>query len=148
MMKKVFITGGTSGIGLEVAKMYQNEGHIVGTCSFENPEDVIGNLPKPMKYYQADVTNTEEMKKAIDTFAEDVGGIDICIANAGISMKKAKIPDFERGRRVINTNVIGVLNTFEPAIEVMKKKWWRTISGPRIYLRNEWNSRNGHLRSF
>lgn len=116
----IFITGGTSGIGLELAILFLREGHTVGTCSFEDKKTVLPLLPEKLFYYQADVTNTEKMKEVINAFHFTTGKLDLVVANAGISMEKATIPDFDRGRKVIEINVLGVLNTFEPAIMIMK----------------------------
>jgi len=116
----VFITGGTSGLGLEVANHYAKEGANVAVCSFEDEATARKSIPASFTFYQADVNDVPRMKEIIYDFKDKAGSLDVVIANAGISMDKAKIPDFERGRRVIQTNVIGVLNTFEPAIEIMK----------------------------
>lgn len=116
----VFITGGTSGLGLEVANHYLNDGANVAVCSFEDEETARKTIGDKFTFYQADVNDTARMRVVIEDFAKTAGSLDVVIANAGISMEKKKLPDFERGRRVIQTNVIGVLNTFEPAIEIMK----------------------------
>jgi NAD(P)-dependent dehydrogenase (short-subunit alcohol dehydrogenase family) len=120
--KHVFITGGTTGLGFELCNHFLKDGHQVGICSFESKEKVQANIPEGVLYFQADVNDTAAMKKAIHEFHTVAGSLDIVIANAGISMSKNKLPDFERGRAVIRTNVIGVLNTFEPSIEIMKVK--------------------------
>ena len=116
----VFITGGTSGLGLEVANHYLKEGANVAVCSFEDEQTARTTIPSEFSFYQADVTDVSRIREVIYDFKNKVGSIDVVIANAGISMEKKKIPDFERGRKVIQINVIGVLNTFEPAIEIMK----------------------------
>jgi NAD(P)-dependent dehydrogenase (short-subunit alcohol dehydrogenase family) len=122
MKQSVLITGGTTGLGFELCKHFHRDGFQVGVCSFEPAEKFAATLPQGVLYYQADVNDTAAMKKAVDDFHSQTGRLDIVIANAGISMHKNKIPDFERGRAVIRTNVIGVLNTFEPAIHIMKEK--------------------------
>lgn len=119
---KVFITGGSSGLGLELAKRFINDGHTVGACAIENEGAVKDNLPDSLIYFQADVTDSKRMSEVIHDFRKRFNGIDIVIANAGISMPKAKIPDFDLGRKVIAINVIGVLNTFEPSITIMKEQ--------------------------
>lgn len=120
MANTVFITGGSAGIGLEVCKLYLNKGYKVATCSFE-PEEKL-NLPNELQYYQVDVTNSVQLKNAINDFAMVSGSLDIVIANAGIRMDKNTIPDFEFGTKVININVNGVLNTFGPAVSLMNKQ--------------------------
>lgn len=117
--RAVFITGGTSGMGLELAKLYSEEGHNVAVCSVETESTARKVIPTDVLYYQVDVREKDEVKRSIDNFQDICNGLDLVLANAGISMKKEKIPDFERGRSVINTNVIGVMNTFEAALEYM-----------------------------
>ncbi len=118
----VFITGGTSGIGLELAGLFLADGHHVGVCSFETPEQVAGQIPAEISYFKADVTDQSTLSNCIHAFHDKCGSLDIVVANAGINHIKTKIPDFDRARKVIDVNVIGVLNTFEPAIEIMKEQ--------------------------
>ncbi len=118
----VFITGGSSGLGLDLAKRFLNDGHKVGACAVESEAQIRHLLPENLKYFEADVRDAERMKKVMNDFAAQAGGLHIAIANAGISMPKAKIPDFNLGRKLIEINVLGTLNTFEPAIEIMKRQ--------------------------
>lgn len=116
---KVFITGGTSGIGLELAKKYLANGHEVGVCG-RNPdkitEPVVG-----LKVYKADVSNKEQLQGVIEEFAQ--GNLDLMIANAGISMSsKTKEPDFSDYYGVMDTNINGVLYAFEKALQLMNGK--------------------------
>lgn len=120
MSQRVFITGAASGMGLALARHYLSQGASVGTCSIESADEVADQLPEGLVYSQADVTNAAATHAAVTAFAERVGGLDLMIANAGISMPKAAIPDFDRGRAVFNVNVLGVVNAFEPAITIMR----------------------------
>lgn len=122
MSLAVFITGGTSGIGLELAKRYLERGAVVGVCGRNESKFLeLSKYPKA-KFYQADVSNQAEMKTVIDKFISE-NGLDIMIASAGISFsKKTQIPDFKISRKIIDVNLLGVLNTFEPAMDHMLKK--------------------------
>lgn len=122
MSRSIFITGGTSGLGLELAKHYITAACNVAVCSFQDFEEVKDVLPKNTTYYQADVCDTQKMSDIIYDFYHKTGALDIVIANAGISMPKAKIPDFDLGRKVIDINIKGVLNTFEPSIKIMQEQ--------------------------
>ncbi len=117
----IFITGGLSGLGYSVARLFKQDGHRVAIADLKEKESIPSETINGLVYYKADVVDKTEMQKAIRHF-HATGGLDIIIANAGISIPKAKIPDFDLGRRVIQINVIGVLNTFEPAIEIMKNQ--------------------------
>jgi len=118
---KVFITGGTSGIGLALAIKYLDQGYKVGVCGRDLskvPTAVIEKYNNNLSLFQVDVTSREELKSSIAKFAE--GRLDILIASAGISIPHKKtLPDFDRAHAIINTNVLGLLNSFEAALEVM-----------------------------
>lgn len=126
-MKKVFITGGTSGIGLELAKKYLQSGYQVGVCG-RDLSKLSDELKGKFKTYELSVTESEKLKIAIEDFGKD--GLDLVIANAGRSHgSKTKIPDFKVGKDIIETNVIGVLNTFGPALEIMFNQGYGHLVG-------------------
>lgn len=116
----IFITGGTTGIGLALAKLYLEEGHRVGICArnlSKFPVE-IRNKYKQLSCYEVDVTNREELHKAITNFAPVE--LDMIIANAGRSVGvKSKTPMFSVANEIIDINVKGVLNTFDIALEIM-----------------------------
>lgn len=117
---KVFITGATTGIGLELAQLYLSEGHEVALCGRDLtklPSDFSSKYPKA-KLYQVDVLEKENLALFLEEFSG--GELDLVIANAGISMGvKSRLPDFDSWRRVIDINIHGVINTFEPALKIM-----------------------------
>ena len=119
-MKNIFITGGTSGIGWELAKLYLKEGHRVGVCGRD-----LSKLPEEAKSfkklftYEVSVTDAPKLREYIELFGKE--GLDILIANAGVSHgSKSQWPDEERTRVVLETNLQGALNAFFPAMEIFK----------------------------
>lgn len=117
-VKSVFITGASSGLGMELAKLYREQGWRVGACA--RRVELMLDLAETndIEIYRADVTDQNQIKAAINDFAKD--GLDLVIANAGKSYEnKKRIPDFEVGRELVNVNLIGVMNTFEPALKKM-----------------------------
>ncbi len=126
--KKVFITGASSGIGEYVAYEYAKQGATIGLAA--RRKDLLENVAtkckelggKPM-IYSVDVSDQASTKSAIDKFIADAKGLDIVIANAGISGKV----DLESGdsteiNRMLSTNILGVTNTVLPALPTMKKQ--------------------------
>lgn len=118
--QKVFITGISSGIGLELARRYAAEQAMIGGCAMDTPAQAAHCLPATTHYFQTDVTDKTALGQAIKNYATVVGGLDILIACAGISMPKSSWPDFEQGQQVIEVNLQGTLNSFAPAIELMR----------------------------
>ena len=116
----IFITGGTTGIGLALAKLYLEEGHRVGICgrNLSKFPTEIRNKYKLLQCYEVDVTKREELYSAIHDFAPVE--LDMVIANAGRSVGvKSKTPQFSVANEIIDINVKGVLNTFDIALEIM-----------------------------
>jgi len=118
--KSIFITGATTGIGFELAKLYVKEGYRVGVCGRD-----LSKLADPYRSrfscYEVSVTDEQKLRESIEDFAK--GGLDIIMANAGISHgSKTKMPNFAATRRIFDINVYGVFNTFAPAIDIFAKQ--------------------------
>lgn len=121
MTHTVFITGGTSGIGLELAKIYLKQGWRVAVCGREEEKfrHHFDANRDSIKFYSVDVADREALRKAILDFSRPTG-LGVLIASAGISYPhKTKVPDFERTYRMVNVNLLGVMYAFEAALETM-----------------------------
>lgn len=112
---RVFITGGTTGIGKSLGLLFAQSGAKVGVCGLQSPSEIEA-LPEGFFYYQADVTNEEELKVAVNEFQDTHGGLDLMIANAGLNMPKTKIPDTSLGKKVTQVNVMGVIHAFASSV--------------------------------
>lgn len=77
----VVITGANSGIGLESAKQFLNQGaRVIGVdLRFRNIEE-LGEMFIPIT---CDVTKTDQVRDAIATIFEAVDKIDVLVTNAG-----------------------------------------------------------------
>lgn len=120
-MRAVFITGGTTGIGMELAKLYLAHGWKVGVCGRDRQkfEENFTVDRDNLSFYGVDVSDRIKLKDAITDFSKSIG-LDLMIANAGIGYKfKTKIPDFEYSYKIININLLGVMYSFEAALDVM-----------------------------
>lgn len=120
-MKAVFITGGTTGIGMELAKIYLAKGWKVGVCGRDRVkfEESFQSGREYLSFYEADVSKREELKSAIADFSKSIG-LDLLIANAGIAYRfKTKVPDFDYAYKMVHTNLFGVMHSFEAALEIM-----------------------------
>lgn len=120
MTQKVFITGGTTGIGWELAKTYAKSGAMVGVCGRDLsklPANYQKDFPT-IKAFAVDVIEAAPLIAAVNEFAPE--GLDVMIANAGIGVgSKKRDPNFEAQRRVFAVNVGGVINAFEAAYPKM-----------------------------
>ena len=65
----IFITGGTSGIGLALARFYAAEGHRVGVCGRNTARiDRNDEVNKLLYAYQLDVYDKDALTVAVEVF--------------------------------------------------------------------------------
>lgn len=85
-MKKAIVTGGTSGIGLGVAKMLLSKGYkVYATYVGPDFEENIENF-EPIK---VDQSNREELYAFINRIKLECKNIDCIVCNAGLSIRKS-----------------------------------------------------------
>ena len=121
--KVVLITGGADGIGWETSKQLHQLGAKVAIVD-RNPQaiqKVSKALGNSVLVITADVTDRTAMKYAVEQSIQHFGGLDLVIANAGITppsatLRMSSLEDFDK---VMAVNVTGVLNTIHPAIETL-----------------------------
>ena len=85
--KVAFITGGTSGIGLETAKLFRVEGaHVVIVGSNADRLAAAGKeLGGEALLIEADVRKVADIERAVEQTRAKFGRIDVVFANAGAS---------------------------------------------------------------
>ena len=127
-MKTVFITGASSGIGKEAANLFQKNGwNVIATMRNLHEETGLEQLTR-LKLLQCDVTEPESIKKAINEGIEAFGGIDVLVNNAGIyTTNPLETTSEEEVHRIINTNIIGTINTTKLIIPHFRNKKGGTI---------------------
>ncbi len=127
MSQIVFITGASSGIGQALARQYAAQGAKLGLVArrVEVLHDFVQTLPAGIQSrchcYAADVRSAESMREAANAFVSTVGVPDVVIANAGISegTDLREPGDLAAFGRVMDTNWMGTLNTFQPFVAPM-----------------------------
>jgi NAD(P)-dependent dehydrogenase (short-subunit alcohol dehydrogenase family) len=125
-MKRVFITGASSGIGAALARRYAGEGAVIGLLARrkEALEELAASLPNAGRHriYPLDVTDHLALSEAAADFIAACGGIDVVIANAGVSRGtlteySEDLPVFER---IVATNLVATVATFAPFLATLK----------------------------
>jgi meso-butanediol dehydrogenase/(S,S)-butanediol dehydrogenase/diacetyl reductase len=120
--KRVVITGGASGIGLASAIRFAEEGSVV--TILDNNEDRLRSTLKEYPIIKhgvaTDVSKQNEVKDAFEKIDSLMTGVDILIANAGISLR-SKFIDItpEQWRRVLGINLDGIFYTAQEAAKRM-----------------------------
>ena len=127
-MKRVFITGASSGIGAALARHYAQQGATLGLVARRRPllEQLAASLPHPERHriYPLDVTDHAALAAAAADFIDASGGADVVIANAGISQGTLTeyTEDLAVFERIVATNVTATVATFAPFIAAMKQQ--------------------------
>lgn len=128
MNKIAYITGGSKGIGLGIAKAMLAEGMKVAITG-RNRETLNAAVEELNKVengkilaIESDVRNFESEKNAIEQVLKKWGTLDVVIANAGVG-KFASIEEIslEDWNSVIDVNLTGVFHTVKASIPAMKE---------------------------
>lgn len=87
-MLSALITGGSSGIGLAIARMLADEGYSL-TLAARNLERLdAARTELDAEIVQADVTREEDCARMVQTHGERFGGIDVLVNSAGIGIAR------------------------------------------------------------
>lgn len=111
MTKTIFITGASSGIGKETAKLFQSKGwNVIATMRSPEKEKELNELSN-VWITKLDVLDLDSVQKAIEEGIHKFGSIDVLLNNAGYGAY-GPLEAFSRDRvlRQFNTNVIGLLD--------------------------------------
>ncbi|MBJ3775767.1 3-hydroxybutyrate dehydrogenase [Acuticoccus sp. 2012] len=132
--KSAVITGSTSGIGLEYAKVLASEGVNVVINGFgdagaiEKERAAIEAKGVKALYSPADMTKPDEIAGMIKLAETELGGCDILINNAGIQYV-SPVEDFpdEKWNAIIAINLSSAFHTVKHAVPLMRKAGWGRI---------------------
>ncbi len=120
--KRVVVTGGASGIGLAAAERFSKEGARVVIIDYdqETLTETLSSRPD-LKGVLADVSSESEVAKAFTETDSLIGGIDILISNAGISIRNLfRDTDYAQWRKVLGINLDGMFLCAKEALKRME----------------------------
>lgn len=126
---RILITGGSRGIGAECVRRFTAEGNAVSFI-YNNSDEQAGALSRetgaiPIK---TDVADTTAIKLAVTAVATKMGGIDVLINNAGVSLIKLFTDvDDEELQRVFNVNLVGAAVAAREVAKVMLREHFGRI---------------------
>lgn len=107
--KVALITGGTSGIGLAVARNFVENGATVTiTGRRDSGEHVASDIGA--KFIQCDVTDEQQVAECFNAVEQTHGKIDVLVVNAGAADDEGSIEEFatDRMKQLVDVNLGGV----------------------------------------
>ena len=129
MSRRIIITGASSGIGKALALRYARDGASLGLLG-RNQErlDAVANacraLGAEVVMGVLDVRSREDLNRWMVDF-DGVGPVDFIIANAGVmegTRPGGQIEPPDAAYALMETNVLGLLNTVQPLLPAMMKR--------------------------
>lgn len=134
MKRVVLITGGSRGIGKEIAKKFASNNYNLVINYVSDNTDLEG-LKKEFEntevlFVKADVTNYESCENMVNEAIKEFGRIDVLVNNAGITkdnlLMRMKEEDFDK---VININLKGTFNMTKIVTPyMMKQRYGKIVS--------------------
>src|SRR6185312_3334871 len=125
--KVAYITGGSKGIGLGIAKALTGLGMRVAISSrhlqeAEKAASPLSNDKSKVLALESDVSSMASEKEAVKKVIDKFGQLDVLIANAGVG-HFASIEDLteEDWKSMIDTNLTGVFHSVKASVEELKK---------------------------
>jgi len=127
-MKTIFITGASSGIGKDTAKLFHSKGwNVIATMRNPENETELTKL-KNVKVLKCDVTNSTGIKNAIQIGIQTFGKIDVVVNNAGYySIGVFESATDDEIVRQIDTNLLGLIKVTKEIVPHFRKQKSGTI---------------------
>ena len=122
----ILITGGGSGIGFEIAKLFSNDNHIIITGRNSEKLQKAASELKNTTAIVADITNENDIEILVKTIKKDFPNLNILINNAGsaavFNLATPAINAFEKASAEINTNYLSVVRLTEKLLPILNQK--------------------------
>jgi uncharacterized oxidoreductase len=124
--KTVLITGGGSGIGFQIAKLFSEKGNkvIITGRNEQKLKEAAAQLNN-VDYFVADVKDDSALDILVDFIGKKYGGLDILINNAAVInfyQLGAKAGAYKIAQDEVATNFLSVVNLTEKLLPLLDQK--------------------------
>ncbi len=122
--RTVLVTGGSRGIGLACARRFASAGHRVAVTSSSTKVDDAALLA-----VACDVTKPEDVERAVTEVEDELGPVEVLVANAGINrdglLVRMSEDDFAA---VVDTNLTATWRMTKRVVpKMMRARWGRIV---------------------
>lgn len=135
MSKSVLITGASRGLGAGLARQFAARGYKLALTArkledLEELRDELQGQAAQICIRSLDVADYATVPPVLRECAEQLGGLDIVIANAGVAVAaRVGRGGFEEMRKTIDVNLTGAIATCESAVEFFRDQGYGQIVG-------------------
>ena len=131
MARVALVTGGTRGIGAEIAKRLKADGNTVVVCDVVDEQLKSFTKETGIKGYNINIADIDSVKAGVAKIEAEVGPIDILVNNAGITRDglMVKMTREKNWDPIIAVNLGGTFNMCNVVLPGMnERKWGRIVN--------------------
>ena len=154
--KVAVVTGGSSGIGLGIAKRFAQEGARVSITGRRQSQldEAVASIGGNAVAIQGDTSNLADLDRVYETVKAQAGRIDVLAVNAGVyeigTLGEITEEHFDR---TFNTNVRGLLFTVQKALPLLSRGASVILTGSMVSIKgfascSVYNASKAAVRSF
>jgi len=134
--RRAIVTGGSSGIGFETARLFLEEGARV-LITGRDPDkldkardDLAKRTGGEVHAVQADMAKETDVKRMVETAKDKLGGVDILVNNAGTMYSgRFAVFDDDEMKKQLETKLFGFMRAIRLVYPPMKaQKWGRIVN--------------------
>ena len=134
--RRATVTGGSSGIGYETARLFLEEGArvlITGRDAAKLDkarEELAKKTGGEIHAVAADMTKEADIKRMVDVAKDKLGGVDILVNNAGTMYSgRFAVLDDDEMKKQLDTKLFGFMRAIRLVYPMMKaQKWGRIVN--------------------
>jgi len=129
--QNIIITGGASGLGLEIAQRYAKQGAnialldlVQSDVALDKVKQARASLTQKIKLFSVDISQFDQVTKIVEKAVDMIGSPDIVINCAGINNACGVFEkiDHHAFEKVVRVNLFGSRNIAKAALPYMKEK--------------------------
>jgi meso-butanediol dehydrogenase/(S,S)-butanediol dehydrogenase/diacetyl reductase len=117
--KRIFVTGGASGIGAATVELFRSEGAQVVATDIVTADGLV----------RCDVSDGASVRLAMEEAIEQLGGLDVCVNVAGINIfSKVEDLSIDLVRKHLDVNFIGAVQVTQAALPFLKESTGNVVT--------------------
>lgn len=121
--KVALVTGGSTGLGADIARELQRQGFTVAVCGRRQEKlDVMQACG--IFGLQCDIANPEDVLRLKDWLLREFGGLDVLANCAGVALPRSRFMDvrFDEIEKMLRINVFGTLHVTHTLLPLVQQR--------------------------